>query len=56
MRQKDHTNHHKNHTKFPAIIFAATDSAVVTVQLLLSYRAKVKGTSVVSLLNFDSRT
>lgn len=41
--------------KFPAIIFAATDSAVVTVQLLLSYRAKVKGTSVVSLLNFDSR-
>lgn len=31
MRQKDNTNHHENYTKFPAIVFAATGSAVVTV-------------------------
>lgn len=52
MRQKDNTNHHENHTKFPATIFAARDPAVVTVQLLLGYSAK--GTSVGSLLNFNS--
>lgn len=52
MQQKDNTDHHENSAKFPAIIFAATDSGVITVQLIPSYRAKVQGTSVGSLRNF----
>lgn len=52
MRQKDNTDHHENSTKFPAIIFVATDSGVITVQMIPIYRAKIQRTSIGSLPNF----